>query len=88
MECEPAVSFEVEKLAAPPLRVTVPNVVVPSRNRTVPVAVAGETVALKVTDCLAFDGFRLEVIEVVVLALFTVCVSGTEVLPVKLASPL
>ena len=51
-------------------------------------AVEDETVAVKVTIRPLFDGLRLDVKVVVVLALFTVCVSAEDVLPVWLASPL
>jgi hypothetical protein len=46
-----------------------------------PVAEVGETVAVKVTDALYIEGFEDDVSAVVVLALFTVCVSVDEVLP-------
>lgn len=50
IECDPAVSVDVLKVAFPLLSVPVPNVVVPSLNVTVPVAADGETVAVNVTD--------------------------------------
>jgi hypothetical protein len=50
IECDPAVSVDVLKVALPLLSVPVPNVVVPSLNVTVPVAADGETVAVNVTD--------------------------------------
>jgi hypothetical protein len=67
-------------VATPPLRDPVPNVVLPSLNVTVPVAIDGETVAVKVTDVPYVDGFRDEVSATVVFALFTVCVNVDEVL--------
>ena len=50
----------VENFATPPLRATVPSVVVPSLNVTVPVGVPvpeDVTVAVNVTDCPEIDGF-------------------------------
>jgi hypothetical protein len=46
----------------------------------VPVAAAGETVAVKVTCCPLCDGFGLDVRVVVVFALFTVW-DSVEALP-------
>jgi hypothetical protein len=51
---------------------------------TVPVAAAGETVAVKVTVCPEIDGLGFDVSDVVVLVLaplFTVCVSTGELPP-------
>jgi len=47
------------------------------------------TVAVKVTDCPDTEGLAEELTNVVVRAraLFTVWVSGLEVLPLKVASP-
>jgi len=56
----------------PPDKVAVPSDVVPSRNWTAPVAAAGETVAVKVTDCPWDEGFALEASVVELLALLTV----------------
>jgi hypothetical protein len=67
--------------------VPVPNVVVPSRNVTVPVAVLGDTVAVKVTDCPNTDGFADDATAVVVLVFPTFWVTAVLVLPLKLASP-
>jgi hypothetical protein len=50
-ECDATERAEVEKVAIPPLRVPVPRFVCPSLNVTVPVAVAGDTVAVRVIDC-------------------------------------
>jgi hypothetical protein len=55
--------------AEPDESVTVLNTVGPSRNCTVPVAVAGVIAALKVTDWPEVDGFRLEVSAIDVLFL-------------------
>jgi len=88
MECFPTLSFDVESDACPPLTATVPNNFEPSRNRTVPVAADGDTVAVNVTVRPFLDGLGVDVTVVVVLALSTVCRSTEEVLPVWLASPL
>ena len=61
-------------MATPLDRVTVPITVEPSRKLTVPEAVDGETVAVKVTDAPEADGFSDDVRVVVVTAGFTVCV--------------
>ena len=64
--------------------VAVPNVVFPSLMLTVPVGiapVAEVTDTLNVTSCPTFDGFGLELTVVVVLALFTTCVTVADVLP-------
>ena len=60
----------------------------PSKNCTEPVPVAGETMAVRVTVCPLFDGLGLEVSVVVVLALFTVSVSAEDMLSLKVESPL
>jgi hypothetical protein len=73
--------------AALPLRETVPSVVLPLLNRTVPVGVSPncpETVAVKVTYCPASDGFCDEVNFVEVLAMLTVRLRAVEVLGEKL----
>jgi hypothetical protein len=85
-ECAPTLSEEVENVAVPLLIVAVPSVVLPSRKVTVPVAVAGVTVAVSVTDCPKVEGFAEEASAVVVTAL-TVCVSAPEVLGANAASP-
>ncbi len=60
---------------------------------TLPVAVpvagnTAETVAVKVTDCPATEGFGAAVKLVAAAALLTTCVkAGLDVLVVKLASP-
>ena len=56
IECVPADSVEVEKLAVPLETVPVPITVVPSLKVTVPVAPA-ERVAVNVTDAAGVDGF-------------------------------
>ena len=63
MVCGPAVNVEVVNVACPTLRVPVPRIVGPSKNATVPVGVPDRavTVAVKVTDCPALEGFNDEV---------------------------
>jgi hypothetical protein len=93
IEWDPSVRLDVVRLAWPvPFRGTVPSVVVPSTNATVPVGVpvpgaTGVTVAVNVTDCPSPDGFAEDTTVVVVAAVFTVWVSADDVLPVKLPSP-
>jgi hypothetical protein len=74
-------------VAFPLLSVPVPRVVVPSLKVTVPVAAEGDTVAVKVTDVWYVEGFSDDATVVVVLALFTVCVSVDEVLLLSFVSP-
>jgi len=50
IECEPAASFGLLKVACPLLSVPVPRVVPPSLNVTVPVAKKGVTIAVNVTE--------------------------------------
>lgn len=66
MESVPALSADVLKLAVLPVRAIVPSAVVPRRNVIVPVGVPYEevTVAVKVTDCPKFDGFKFDVTAV------------------------
>jgi hypothetical protein len=71
----------------PLLIVPVPSVVLPSLNVTVPVAVAGVTVAVKVTIDPYADGFADEVSLAVVLTWFTVCVSAEEVMALSFVFP-
>jgi hypothetical protein len=66
MECAPRVSVEVLNVAAPPDKLLVPRVVAPSLNVTVPVAVDGVTVAVKVTGLPYADGLADAVTAVVV----------------------
>ena len=88
IECGPAANVETANIAEPLLMVPVPSAVVPSRNCTVPVPVAGDSVALKVTDWPTADGFKDDVKVVDDASLFTVWVRTAEVLPAVLASPL
>ena len=90
IECDPTASVDVLNVALPLLRIPVPMVVVPSLNVTDPVGVPVVdefTVAVKITEFPRFEGFSEEVTLLDVAALFTVCVSIAEVLPLKFASP-
>jgi len=91
MEWVPAARPEVENVARPLLTDPLPSVVDPSKNVTTPVAVEDETVAVNVTSCPELDGLRLDarlVLVVVLVEVFTVCISVPEMLPLKLLSPL
>jgi hypothetical protein len=80
MECVPCVRAEVLNKAEPLASVAVPRTVAPSRNCTVPVAVAGVTAAVNVTAAPANDGFGVDASAVAVVDLgFTVCVIAAEV---------
>jgi hypothetical protein len=63
----------VVRAAVPPDRLPVPRVAPPSINVTVPVAVDGVTVAVKITELPYVDGSADDVTPIVVDALFTVC---------------
>ena len=78
----PTESDAVTNNAVPPLTGTVPKELPPSENCTLPVAAAGDTVAVKVTACPNVDGFCDDVSAVVVLISeeFTACVSAEDVL--------
>jgi hypothetical protein len=77
MEWEPTASgVVVVKVAVFPVRVTVPSVVVPLKNRTEPAGVplpgaTGVTVAVNVTACPTAEGFGVDVTAVVVSARLT-----------------
>jgi hypothetical protein len=66
----PAGNADVIRLSLPPARPTVPSVVVPEVNVTVPIGTTvGElTIALNFTFCPTTDGFGEEVTVVVVVA--------------------
>ncbi len=64
-----------------------PRIVGPSMNVTVPVAVDGVTVAVKVTGLPYVDGLADDMAPIVVDALSTVCERADEVDPVKFVSP-
>jgi hypothetical protein len=90
IERVPADTLVVLNAATPLLSAFDPSVTVPSLNVTPPVGVPAVEVTLtvNVTDCPYVDGFSDEIIaEVVVAALFTVCVRIGDVLPVKFVSP-
>jgi hypothetical protein len=87
IECDSAARAEVLYVAVPLLSEPVPMVVFPSLKVTVPPAVEGATVAVKVTDAPTVDGFAEEATVVVVFAWFTVCVSVDEALPLSFESP-
>ena len=89
IECVPAVENEVVNVATPELTVPVPIEVVPSRKVTVPVAVEGETVAVRVTLTPVATEVGEAVNEVVV-AVFvevTVMLTAVEVLAAKVVEP-
>ncbi len=89
MLCVPGDKDEVARVAVPLLNVTgAPRLLPPSLNCTVPVAVPGVTVAVKVTDWPKTEGLLFEVTVVEVLVWLTVCVGNEAVLPIKLVSPL
>src|SRR5438045_1683018 len=74
-----------------PLKVPEPSDVAPSLKVTVPMGVLElppVTVAVKVTDAPAPEGFGDELTTVFVLAALTVCVMAGEVLELKFESPL
>jgi hypothetical protein len=87
MECVPTENEEIASAADPPFTVAVPRRLLPSLNWTLPVVVAGESSAVKVTASPETDGFNEEVSVTVVAALLTVSVNTAEVLGELLASP-
>jgi hypothetical protein len=68
IECEPGARLAGVRVAVPPDSTPVPSVVVPSLNVTVPVALLGETVAVKVTGWPNTEGLADEETVVLVLA--------------------
>ena len=80
------VNIEIVNIACPELRLTAANGVAPSLKVIVPVAEAGETVAVKVTGWLYAEGFAEEVVVVVELALFTVIAGLVSVLELSAVS--
>src|SRR5271156_699599 len=68
IECEPAASVDLLRLATFPLSAADPSVVVPSRNTTCPVGLGPElaTVAVKVIALPELEGFGLDARTVVV----------------------
>ena len=86
----PTASADVVKVArAEEFNVTVASVVVPSRNCTVPVAIAPlvVTTAVNVTDWPGKDGFTDDVSAVVLDARFTVWLRTADVLASQFAPP-
>jgi hypothetical protein len=73
--------------AFPLLIVPVPRVVLPSLNVTVPVAVAGVTVAVRIVDEPNADGFADEVSVTLVLSWFIVWLSTEDMLLLSFVSP-
>ena len=59
-ECNPDPSADAVRVALPFARVPVPSTVVPSRNVTGPVAVAGVTAAVSETACPGCEGLGEE----------------------------
>jgi len=60
MEWFPTVSIETDSVAIPAFRVPLPSVALPSKNVTVPVAAAGDTVAVNITDWAKTAGLRFD----------------------------
>ena len=85
--CEPRANAAVVSIAVPLVSVAVPSAAVPSMKVTDPVVVLGVTDAVNVTAAPDADGFALEVRLVVVVMVFTVCVSVGDVLAAKLEEP-
>lgn len=56
---------EAEKEADPPVKLPIPMVLRPSLKVTEPLGLSPTTSAVKVTDCMKFDGFKEEAREVV-----------------------
>jgi len=83
MEFAPDARVEVTRVAVPLLKVFVPSEVVPSRKVTEPVAVpavAGVTVAVRLTDCPTVDGFSEEATLLVVAAASVTSETAVDVL--------
>jgi hypothetical protein len=88
IEWEATARDVVVNVATPLAMVPVPMFVVPSLKVTVPDAVAGNTVAVNVTDAPNVEGFSEDVSVVPVGACVTVCDTAEEVLTRSLESPL
>jgi hypothetical protein len=87
IECAPTASDAVLSVAEPPETGAVPSDDAPSKNWTVPVALAGVIVAVTVTLWPTTDGFGDVVTAVVLEPVATVWPCTADVLPVKLALP-
>jgi hypothetical protein len=81
MEWEATDKADVLNIATPPDNVPVPRDVVPSLKVTVPVAVDGVTVAVKVTRSPEVDGLSDDVTPVDVDALLTINEPEAELAP-------
>ena len=88
IEWEATASVVVAKDATPLAIVPVPMVVAPSLKVTVPDAVAGETVAVNVTNAPKVDGLGDDVSAVAVGAWPMTSETTVDVLPWSFASPL
>ena len=90
MEWLPTPSAEVVKLAVPALSGMLPEMAVaPSKNVTLPVAEAGATLAVKVSDVPTVAGFvpAVRFKLTLALALATVCTNAALVDAASLLSP-
>ena len=70
---------------------TVASTIAPCLKVTLPVAdppYCDATIAVKMTDCVTYDGLRLESNVVVLVAWFKFCANRLDVLGWKLESPL
>ena len=87
MLCEPPLNNDVVSVAVPELSVPVPRLVTPSKKVTVPVAVDGATVAVKVMESPNVDGFSPDATTIVVLPGVTAWLRAVEMLPASSVSP-
>ena len=85
--CAPEARVAIAKVATPAAKVAVPITLLPSRNCTLPVAVFGVTVAVKVTDCCGFEVAAEDASVTLEACLATVCVTGADVEAALLLSP-
>src|SRR5579859_1242383 len=86
MLCLPGDNDGVVNFPTPPLMETVFKTVVPSLNVTTPPGAPPYCpliTAVSVRDCPALEGLREEVSVAVVVALFTTCLTGVDVLAAK-----
>ena len=82
IEWVPRASALVVSVQVPVERLQEPSPVVPSEKLTRPGALAGVTVAVKVTELARIEGFALEVTLVVVVIALTTWLTVDEVLAV------
>lgn len=85
--CAPTENVDVLSDALPPLTGDVPSETSPSKNSTLPVAVAGVTVAVTATDWPTTDGFGDVATATLLVAALTVCVCAADVLALKSVLP-